>query len=1332
MKKRLLSMILCIMMVVTAVPMTLFTGLAVDDAAEEQAAVTYDDLYVKGATFKWDAFDISSTDEAINVLDNQTGGEDLTLPVAIEMGNKYILYPQTSSNFNLTAYVPTKIYQVGDQTYYKADDYSVEFTVHQYWQDDFVTSGINNNRIEPFGEISNVSGQQQRLTVYFNDPINETNGYLKSAEFYSYSTSFGTSSYNQKTIAEAFKNGLNKPYTIGVNWDFTFDGTSNQGKFYINSSRDGGTIDGKEYGSYLQKDKTSRFVGNQLYFGSVTPFAYYAIRVYPFALTVAQSAQNHFAELCDYFRIDKSALAAFVSLDTDSQKEIRNEYIGVTFDETSKEAIEKTIGDKIKELSEAEEKLALKELYKTLYVEEGREFVWNAFLYGAVKGGYMVDLFDETKTLGDGSVGIEKNSGFGYAAFGGRLDFTPFLKQEDGTYGDALSLEIGLRLTSDIGNIDRFFGPLAHLSNNDGDAAASNKYTYTTAKRTDGFDSYGMIKGPYRSYPLATVATETYYFKSEDDTAPIKKAAYDALSATDKEAYQLSVNVPYYKGSYALAFDQGGWWNGHVIGNYTGETYSFGVTMNFDVQNNSFDFAFLRDTELAKGRAVKANGLLYVPGKAYSGAPTFVAPTDYEAALKNTALENVTFSSWSTTDKGFYFGQASAEYYSVHIYSKELTDMQRKQNHFADIVSYFQPRNIETFIALPTEQKEAIYTLFSDREDMLDAGTRNTSFEDIEKLGGRAYIEDIIEYSGVDFRADSILSFDGYSVKRYGTPAYRATFAVHQFELDEGVALKSAGVLSASGADFDSVTFVQNAAGVYELASADITNTVLYENGAWVDSLLTKTEDGTYAILSKTFGGEQTNETLREKDYYRGYVILEKNGNEQVYYTSMNGVHVGERGVSMYDLATKFHAYPASKSVITVCETASEKTYAVDSFFNEDGSLNTESTEPLTIVCIGCSLTELGHDKTASSGRKVWVEGIRKYFQDRFPNREVTIHNAGVGGTTSSLGAMRFADQVIALNPDLVIIEFTVNDKKYDETTAKVHIENMLLQCLNADKVPAVVYAHTPFAVDKESDKYDLYTRQVGYKEDIVSHYGVSYVNIYDAFYEKYLEKLEEDPDLDYISFLDLYYTRMANPDEFGDYFDVHPKADGYEIYLNAFEKAFDAELEVMLSRLREMDIHCTDDVRTATRVSNLLSHDDERITYEGNWDVWTKEKPYSNADKSALVAAHRYVYPFFDTGVRMAYKQEGASLSFKTTANMLSIYYLAQKAGMTASVYVDGVDVGTFTTTGSAQQPFGGAFIDLGNPEGKEVTVRIVVDAISASNYSFAFGYLAEIYYVD
>lgn len=394
------------------------------------------------------------------------------------------------------------------------------------------------------------------------------------------------------------------------------------------------------------------------------------------------------------------------------------------------------------------------------------------------------------------------------------------------------------------------------------------------------------------------------------------------------------------------------------------------------------------------------------------------------------------------------------------------------------------------------------------------------------------------------------------------------------------------------------------------------------------------------------------------------------------------------------------------------------QTYAVDSFFRPDGTLDTDSKEPLTIVCIGGSLTELG---------KKWVAQVKEYFGERFPNRPVTIYNAGVGGTGSKLGAARFEQNVLSKNPDLVIIEFSVNDASQNQTNSTCHLENMIYQCLQAEKIPGIIYAHTPQAVDKDADLYAKHCNQVAWKGALAEHYGISVVDIYDYFRRCYEEKKIStgNYDLTYTEYIsDIYKTT-----DDGTY-DVHPISTGrgYNMYAEAFIEAFDADLASMLTRLPYTDVFTTAAEESVKATHNLIPYNSDRLTYEGTWETWTEAKKYNNADSNAYIGNHRYVYPFMEDGVHRVYKPTTTSaISLTTTATDISFYYHGAKSGLGATVYVNGTQVGTLTTKTGAQQPFQTATVSLGNAEGKEVNVRIVIDTPTTTQYTFQFGYVIE-----
>lgn len=67
----------------------------------------------------------------------------------------------------------------------------------------------------------------------------------------------------------------------------------------------------------------------------------------------------------------------------------------------------------------------------------------------------------------------------------------------------------------------------------------------------------------------------------------------------------------------------------------------------------------------------------------------------------------------------------------------------------------------------------------------------------------------------------------------------------------------------------------------------------------------------------------------------------------------------------------------------------------------------------------------LGGSITAQNGWRIYS---LDWFRQRFPKSKFTEINAAIGGTGSDLGVFRIHEHVLKFNPDLVFIEFAVND----------------------------------------------------------------------------------------------------------------------------------------------------------------------------------------------------------------------------------------------------------------------------------------------------------------
>ncbi len=85
-----------------------------------------------------------------------------------------------------------------------------------------------------------------------------------------------------------------------------------------------------------------------------------------------------------------------------------------------------------------------------------------------------------------------------------------------------------------------------------------------------------------------------------------------------------------------------------------------------------------------------------------------------------------------------------------------------------------------------------------------------------------------------------------------------------------------------------------------------------------------------------------------------------------------------------------------------------------------------EQREPLSVVFFGGSIT---WGANASDPQRTSYRGrMMTWLREKYPRTPITFHDAAIGGTGSQLGMHRLERDVLAHRPDLVFLDFTVND----------------------------------------------------------------------------------------------------------------------------------------------------------------------------------------------------------------------------------------------------------------------------------------------------------------
>ncbi len=111
--------------------------------------------------------------------------------------------------------------------------------------------------------------------------------------------------------------------------------------------------------------------------------------------------------------------------------------------------------------------------------------------------------------------------------------------------------------------------------------------------------------------------------------------------------------------------------------------------------------------------------------------------------------------------------------------------------------------------------------------------------------------------------------------------------------------------------------------------------------------------------------------------------------------------------------------------------------------------------EGATVAFIGGSITQGSAANPQSS--KCYAALTRNWFRKTWPDAKITYVNAGIGATGSYLGVHRVDDNVISKNPDIVFVDFSVNDTAKDIARDLPAYDALIRKLWNAPSRPAIV-----------------------------------------------------------------------------------------------------------------------------------------------------------------------------------------------------------------------------------------------------------------------------------
>ncbi len=361
-------------------------------------------------------------------------------------------------------------------------------------------------------------------------------------------------------------------------------------------------------------------------------------------------------------------------------------------------------------------------------------------------------------------------------------------------------------------------------------------------------------------------------------------------------------------------------------------------------------------------------------------------------------------------------------------------------------------------------------------------------------------------------------------------------------------------------------------------------------------------------------------------------------------------------------------------SVKTLIPLADVSTIACQTY---GADVMSDTNSDITAVFLGGSIYA---GTGATSKDKKLVAHMLNYFNEKY--NSATVINAGIGGTYSDQGLYRIKKDVAKYNPDIVFVNFAVNDRYFTEAKFRADMEGIARELIKLPHQPVIVY--NPPAVYLESDSYN-YPSNTYWTEEIADHYGITTVNYYDYIQER----ISNGDFADVKAFTEIYTTD-----------NVHPNDAGYELMAEHLISAIEDGSAYKKYELK--DLHGSYEFNNP----GLVAANDYRVSYTGSWQY----KPTATSST-------------FESGSYIS-SNGGDTVSFTFTGKSIGVYVIRSANGNTAKYSIDnGKYTGDIKTNGAGPMPMV-VFEKHGLDEG-EHTITITTDIPSdVSKNEFEIGY--------
>lgn len=160
---------------------------------------------------------------------------------------------------------------------------------------------------------------------------------------------------------------------------------------------------------------------------------------------------------------------------------------------------------------------------------------------------------------------------------------------------------------------------------------------------------------------------------------------------------------------------------------------------------------------------------------------------------------------------------------------------------------------------------------------------------------------------------------------------------------------------------------------------------------------------------------------------------------------------------------------------------------------------------------------------------------VLKALKEQYPFAVINVINTSIGGENSISGQKRFKKEVLVHRPDVLFIDYALNDRRVGLTKSKVAWEKMIIKA------------------KKQGIKIILLTPTPDQKVDILAHENIL------LDHSKQIRELAEKYDIGLVDSYDLFREKVKSGDKLADYMSQgnHPNEKGHSLVTAGIMKYF-------------------------------------------------------------------------------------------------------------------------------------------------------------------------------